>query len=118
MLASLSGRNGTAIAGVSSASLPAGGSFSQALPIPLRRSWRSSASETQLSTPICPLAATGGSGVGGDVSAISSDLLQRGRPEQALRPDQHHADQDPEHDQVGDVAVQVALRPGLDQPDK
>src|SRR3954470_397705 len=43
MFASLSGRNGTAIAGVSSASLPAGGSFSQALPIPLRRSCFTSA---------------------------------------------------------------------------
>src|SRR4051794_11239459 len=119
MVASLRGRNGRKIAGVSSASFPEGGSPPHTRwirPPSPRRSWRSSASETQRSTPIWVLPGAGGSGVGG-VSAIRLDLLQRRGAEQAAGPDQHHPDQDPEHDEVGDVAVQIALRPGLDQPD-
>src|SRR4051795_12977084 len=120
MVASLRGRNGRKIAGVSSASFPEGGSPPHSRwirPPKPRSSWRSSASETHRSTPIWVLPGPGGSGAGG-VSAIRLDLLQRRGAEQAAGPDQHHPDQDSEYDQVGDVAVQVALGPGLDQPDQ
>ena len=46
------------------------------------------------------------------------DLLQRRGTEQPARPDEHDPDQDPEDDEVGDVAVQVAPRPGLDEADE
>src|SRR5207248_3127447 len=105
--------NGTAIAGVTSASFPGGGSRSQARrtwpQVPARRSRRSSASETQVSTPICPVTGSGEPGVGGVRSLTALDLLQRRGAEETGGPDEHEPDQDPEHDQVGEVPVEVAL---------
>src|SRR5437764_7614175 len=111
----MNGRKGTRIAGVRNASFPAAGSRSQRWAIrparPPGRSMFSSACATHWSTPIWVEL----SGMPGVFSLTGLHLLQCRRPQQPTRPHEHHADQDPEDDQVGDVAVQVAAGPGLDE---
>src|SRR4051794_21539715 len=90
---------------------------------PKRPPWRSRRSPdcaTHWSTPMprLPAASTSGVSTMGATSSGTSDLLDCRGPEQAARPDEHDRDQHAEDDEVGVVAVAVALRERLDESDE